>query len=1072
MVSAQTIETDRRNLHNRIKTLLDDNTLLNNLVDSAVPGGDLNTIAGNLLSVKTKPKFKCSNYRSCINFVDANTSNPGKGDQYGKAQLYHAYEKEIAKAVAGVPKWVGFEYIPGEWINSNLGDPAKGGLANGTRKFNAKNVDLGGERQRLIEVGDGGDSTKGSDYKRDVTGIYRPCTSKKSFRQHVSAEYKHQGVPYVCMKNGYQIDVDDFNDYLDKQQETIKLIEENIDRIIRTVVYYGYEKENQVQPAAARMIHLAEQLVNTNRSFIIGVFFQKIIDLMFRFGARWNGATKSALGLDLFTGSDKLKHNFIDTHNVSVLGKSLALNSADNTIENMFKIKKAFYKIFAVNSLANGISNLTNQNDENYYYKNYSGKVSVPKPIVDLSDFNDIMNKIDLAFGDETANGTPLDDVGRFSKWKYWPDMSKHLTLFSDHSFRDVWEIFNDVPVYKNLTNFANARVEPYGVLPDLLLRGSAAAERKATELQRAIDAVSAVADTSALAAQVTELNLAVASYSGSTSAALSALRDGIARIIVKTGLGQNVSAADILAISGAADSASLNKISTAMKIPTLTENPFLHKLLKTKTLTFGRVTGGRAGVEPSFVHEEVGTPGSTSQRMYNMNIPLPDEWLGQSSASGGGVVVSPFGGSSGGSFPNVSVINVNSLSQQGTEMNTNTNTLTFKLYIPPGERGERGERGLQGQRGERGLQGQRGERGLPGADGSPGANGADGVTPTFDSAVTLQLVNSASLQSATLTETATGSNKYKLDLKLYVPSSGGGGGSDGTSYAAVGHTHGYDTIPSSLQTTINKFTSSNILDTLTTGLSSVTAGVPSSVNKYITKTALNTELINMLPTSLKSRFDTARNDISNIKTRLASLEASSSSGGGGGGSGTTTSVSGMTPAQQTAFSNLQTAVNRIDGYFAIAGGYLSQLKLNDLRDDITTNTGNITTNTGNITTLETSVNTNTSELSTLRDDLDDLQGRNISISEITGLSAKLSQIETDLTTGLSGSINTVALLDYAKKSELASYVKTSDLNTMLNDYLKITDAEGTYSTKTSMYIVGAVIFFISFLFIILFKFI
>ena len=309
--------------------------------------------------------------------------------------------------------------------------------------------------------------------------------------------------------------------------------------------------------------------------------------------------------------------------------------------------------------------------------------------------------------------------------------------------------------------------------------------------------------------------------------------------------------------------------------------------------------------------------------------------------------------------------------------------------------------------------------------------------------------------------------------MKLYVPSSGSGGGSDGTSYAAVGHTHGYDTIPNSLQATINKFTSSNILNTLTDGLSSVTDGTPSSVNKYITKTALNTELLNALPTSLKTGFATARSDISNIKTRIASLEASSGSGG------TTTSVSGMTSAQRAAFDNLQTAVNRIDGYFAIAGGYLSQLKLDNLRTDIdtntgniTTNTGNITTNTGNITTLQTSVNTNTSSLSTLRNDLDNLRGRNITISEITGLSAKLSKIEIDLATVLSGSINTATLLEYAKKSELANYVKTSELNTMLNNYLKITDAEDTYSTKTSMYIVGAVIFFISFLFIILFKFI
>ena len=418
---------------------------------------DIKTIANNLLEIKTVPKFKCSNYRRCVDVEAINpidtvggNRNPTRGDQYGFVQFNHSTEKEMVRAVAGVPKWVGFEFIPGNLYNQQCGN--KPGCPN---RFHP---DRKLERTDSQEDGFGQyDYLASRTYKLpkqlahdndtnpdNIKGVYRPCLTKRSYRNnHNEAVAYFSAPPYVCMKDGYRLDIEDFNSYLDKQRQTISLIETNIDKALNGMYEALISYSKNTAKLDRTMYTLIEEFVLINQSYFIGAIFQLIISEMKK------TIPISGLDLNIFDGPDKLMMS-------SVGGSGQSVIPRNHTIENMFRIQKALYKMFAIFTLANGITNLTDKNDPAYYYRHYSGRVNVPKPVVNISEINDIMNKIDEATDNIAPNGSIVGAGTRLQKWKNFPDMSKHLTLFSDHSYRDIWEIFNDVPVYKNVVEFGN----------------------------------------------------------------------------------------------------------------------------------------------------------------------------------------------------------------------------------------------------------------------------------------------------------------------------------------------------------------------------------------------------------------------------------------------------------------------------------------------------------------------------------------------------------------------------------------------------------------------------------------
>ena len=128
-------------------------------------------------------------------------------------------------------------------------------------------------------------------------------------------------------------------------------------------------------------------------------------------------------------------------------------------------------------------------------------------------------------------------------------------------------------------------------------------------------------------------------------------------------------------------ENASLNKFKPALIVPTITENAFLHKLLKTKSFNINQSSGTSSWVAtPIF---------NSSGTGYTMTFTLPtnaEPTLAE----------------------NVNLTTVSSANQQRVTLSRDSNnvyTLNLSLYVPPGsagDKGDRGERGLKGDKGDK----------------------------------------------------------------------------------------------------------------------------------------------------------------------------------------------------------------------------------------------------------------------------------------------------------------------------------------------------------------------------------
>lgn len=985
-------QINNTNLKDNYKTLLpwlkrglnirDVGVIIRRVVDQAT----LNEIASDLLKIKTVPKFKCSNYRRCLSLEDAEPKNAAQlGDEYSKVQFNHTDEKDVVKAVAHVPRWHGFEYIPGILYNTL---PGVGGLpgvmANMSlpedstvySRLREKYPDIT-TKKRLVDVnldGQGGFRT----------GVYRPCTSKKTHRVHDSGVHADQGPPYVCMKDGYQLDIEKFDDYLNKQQQIIRKIEESIDKILQeAIVVLSRKIRDDFAKATGSnivpMYTVVEEFIYHNKSYLIAVFLKSIAWKMINpaDSTFTSTSTHSDPGTLLFSPTmwDSTEY----TIKLSEPSEDSWMITKNSPIENMFIAKRFFFKVFAVNSLANGIRDLSDKNDPKYHYNNYSDKVaSIPAPLNDIAEFNDIMNRIDLAFDEDTPDYSALDSVFRYTKDPDRPDMSKHLTLYSDHTFRDLWEIFNDIPVYKNMVEFGN-RVTMRSISSlntDLLL----------SEVASLINSPGPLQSSGQFA-----LESDIATLQAYIDGNVQNLRNAIARILIKSGISDNVTANDILTIAGTADAAleavALEKIKSVFKIPTATENEFLNKLLNSTSITLQ--TGSTAGY--SF---------NPSGNNYNLILTVPE------------------GGGAGATPTMISEVDLDttatSASNQSATLTAqpdNKYKLSLNLYIP-----------------------------------QP-SFGSDGSTLTIDPAVTVTNVTQASSQGGTLTPDTQNPSNYKLNLNLYTSS----------------HNHSFTDLPSIL----NDYSSANVLNTLKSKFAPITAGTASATNKYITKSALDTDrnawrLAN-LPTDLKNKVSTAISDISSIKTRLTAVE---------------NSTDGMTADQLTAFQTLQNDLSTIQSYFNVATGYLSQstisgfnTAISDLVSRVDSIEGNESSIMGRVSTLEN--DTTTTNLQSSVDglqtsvtnnttDINNLKNRTIQITDVATLQTELDNIKTNLAT---------ATADILYSTDLSNYITSSELANQLSSYLKVSVAKKTYITKTMSYIIIAAVFFILLLIILLLNF-